>query len=76
MPVRHGHLAGEDGGATLIAVVADLEKVTAFMVFQGRHGEVVQYEHVHASKLQQELADGAVGSCRDQVTKQFRHPFM
>ena len=76
VPVRHRHLAGEDGGAALIAVVTDLEKVAAFLVFQRGHGEIVQYQHVDARKLQQKLADTAVGARHDQVTKQFRHPFV
>ena len=45
----------------MVTIVTNLEEVAAFMIFQRRHGEVIQHQHVHACKLQQELADTADG---------------
>src|SRR5687768_1887016 len=61
MPVRNGQLTGEDGRASLVTIITDLEKVATFVIFQRRHGEVVEYQHIDARQLQQELADAAVG---------------
>ena len=46
VPVRNRHLTGENGRTALVTVVADLEEIAAFTIFQRRHGEVIQYKHV------------------------------
>jgi hypothetical protein len=38
--LSHRHLRGQDQGAALVAVIADLQEVAALGIFQWRHGEV------------------------------------
>ena len=76
VPVRNRHLTGENGGTTLVTVIADLEEIAAFSVLQRRHGEVIQYEHVDARKLHQQLADAAVGPGYRQFAKELGHCFV
>ena len=61
VPVRNRHLTGENGGTTLVTVIADLEEIPAFLSFSGAVAKVIQYKHVDARKLHQQLADAAVG---------------
>ena len=63
-------------GAALVAVVADLQEVAAFGVFQGSHGEVVQQQAIDAGEPDQESADAAIGVRRGQFAKQFRGQFV
>jgi len=50
VPVGHGELAGEDGGAQRVAVFADLQKVSPLGVVHGGHGEVVDEQDLHLSQ--------------------------
>jgi hypothetical protein len=60
------------GRPALVAVITDLQEVAPFLFFQWGHGKIVQYQHVDARKLQQILAEAAVGTRHGQVAKQFR----
>ena len=46
MPVGHRRLRGQNSGTGLIAVVADLQKISAFGVAQRRHGPVVDDQQI------------------------------
>ena len=71
VPVGHRHLRSENHRATLIAIVADLEKVAAFLVFQCSHREVVDQKHVDLGQAEQHAAHAAVGMSDRQLAKQF-----
>jgi len=72
--VSHGHLRSENHRAALIAIVADLEKVAAFTVFQCRHSEVIDQQHVDLGQAEQHAADAAVGM-GDGLTRETAHCF-
>jgi hypothetical protein len=44
----------------LIAVVTDLEKVTALTVLQGRHGKVIEQQHIDLRQPEQHPAHAAI----------------
>jgi hypothetical protein len=44
MPVRNGQLAGKDRGASLVAIITDLEKVATLMIFERHYGKVVEHQ--------------------------------
>ena len=48
MPVLEGKLAGDESGAASVAVVEDLEEVTALSVVEGHHPEVIEDEELGA----------------------------
>lgn len=56
MPVRRGHLAGDDRRARAIPILQELQEVAAFGLLEGCHAEVVQDEDVHADALREEAA--------------------
>lgn len=76
VPVRNRHLTGEDRRTALVTVVADLEEIAAFTIFQRRHSEVIQYQNVDTRKLHQQLADASVGACHRQFAKELGHSFV
>ena len=46
MPVIDGELAGDEGRATAVAVVEDLEELTALRVVEGHHAKVIEGEEL------------------------------
>jgi len=62
LPVGDGQLEGEQGGAGLVAGVADLEEVTPLGVAHRRHREVVDDEPIDAAELIEQLGVAAVGA--------------
>ena len=75
VPVRHRQLTSENGRAALLAIIADLQKIATLLIFQGRHREIIQHQHVDAGQLQQQLADTAVGACYRQAPETVRPIF-
>ena len=48
VPVIHGNLAGDDGGATLMPVVDDLEEIAALVAGERSYSPVVEDEKFDA----------------------------
>ena len=54
VPVLHWHLAGDNGRTALVTVIADLQKIASFLFFHGRHGEIVDDQHIDVGQAPQE----------------------
>src|ERR1700723_1033622 len=76
MPVRDRQLRSNDDGSALVTVVADLQKVPAFAVFQRSHGEVVENKHVDAGELYQQPSDAAIYVRHGEFAEQLRGSFV
>jgi hypothetical protein len=74
VPVREGHLAGQDGRANRIAVITDFQKVPAFAVGQWSHGPIIDNQDVDACKTIQQFAEAAVGASNSQIPEKTRRP--
>ena len=46
VPLGHGELRGQDGGAGLIAFLADFPEVAPFGFLQGGHGPVINDQNI------------------------------
>ena len=60
MPVFDGQLAGDEGGATTVAVVEDFEEITALDVVEGHHTEVVESEEMSTEQAVEKLGVGSI----------------
>ncbi len=60
MPVFDGQLAGDEGRATTVAVLEDLEKISALDVVEGHHSEVVEREELSTEQAVEQLGVGSV----------------
>ena len=60
MPVFDGQLAGDEGRATTVAVLEDLEKISALGVVEVDHSEVVESEELSAEQTVEKLGVGSV----------------
>ena len=72
MPIGNGDLAGQDGGASVVTILADLEEVTTLALSQGRHGEVVDDEDIDTGQLCQPFVQGTVGASHGEFSKELR----
>ena len=60
VPVFDGQLAGDKGRATAVAVLEDLEKISALGVVEGHHAEVVEREESSTEQAVEKLGIGSV----------------
>ena len=51
VPVLHWHLRSQNRGAALIPVVADFQKIAALGIFERRHAEVIEHQHIDFREL-------------------------
>src|ERR1035437_7312843 len=70
VPTRHRQLGSEDGGASLVAILADLPDFAALVFIQRRHGPVINHQNVDATKSCQEVTQASIGPCQGQFTQQ------
>ena len=71
VPISNGDLAGQDGGASVVTILADLEEVTTFALSQGRHGEVIDDEDLDAGQFGQEFVQSPVGASHGEFAKEY-----
>jgi hypothetical protein len=62
VPARDRQLRSEDGGASLVAILADLPNFATLAFIQRSHGPVIDNQNIDASQSCQEVAQAAVGS--------------
>ncbi len=60
VPVFDGQLAGDEGRATPVAVLEDLEKISALSVVEGHHAEVVESEELSTEQAVEQLGVGSI----------------
>jgi hypothetical protein len=70
VPAIHGQLAGDDGGASLVAILDDLEQVAALLVVELLGSPVVEDEQVGPGEAAQHLGVAAVTACQGERGKQ------
>ena len=56
VPVLDGQLAGDEGGASAVAVFEDLEEITALGVGEWSEAEVIEDEELGLGQAVEELA--------------------
>lgn len=76
VPVGERQLRSQDHRSALIAVIAKLQEVTPFTVFQGSHGEVVQDQDVDARELGELATEASVDMRDGEVAEQLSGPFV
>ena len=69
VPPRDRQLRGQDRGAHLVAILADLPEVAALRFRQRCHGPVVDHQNVDAGKPGQQTAQAAIGARHRQVAE-------
>jgi hypothetical protein len=74
VPLGRGKLARDDGGAATIAVLEDLEQVTALLILGRGQAPVVDEEDVHPRESAEEPAVGAVGARQAEIIEQAGGP--
>ncbi len=63
VPSADRHLAGDDDGAHLVAIIDDLQQITALVGVRGFRPPIVQDQQVHLHhRLGHDLAEGHSGS--------------
>ena len=72
VPIGNGDLAGQDGGASVVTILADLEEVTTFALSQGRHGEVIDDEDIDTGQFCQAFVQSPVGASYGEFAKEYR----
>jgi hypothetical protein len=70
MPVFEWELAGEEGGASAVAVFEDLEEVAALGVGEGGEAEVIEDEELGPGQAVEELGVGAVRAGQGQFSEE------
>ena len=66
VPARNRQLGSEDGGASLVAILADLPDFASLGFIQRGHGPVIDDQNIDAAQTCQEVAQTAIGSCQGQ----------
>jgi hypothetical protein len=69
MPLLHGQLAGQDRGASVIAVIADLQEIAAFLLVQRCHGKIIHHQHIDAGDSFQCAAQASIRTRDHQLTE-------
>jgi hypothetical protein len=72
VPLLDGELAGDDGGARAVAIVHDLEQVTALGFTDRDQAEVVEDEDVGAGDSAEQTRIGAVGLSERELIEEMR----
>ena len=72
VPIGNGDLAGQDGGASVVTILADLEEVTTFALSQGRHGEVIDDEDIDTGQFCQAFVQSPVGASYGEFSKEYK----
>jgi hypothetical protein len=67
VPARDRQLRGQDRGADLVTIFADLPEVAALWLQQWSHRPIVDYQNVNASEPGQQIPQAAVGALRGLV---------
>ena len=71
VPVSQGNLAGEDGGAGRVAVVADLQEVPAFAVGQWSHRPIIDDKNVDPGEPVEDFGEAAIDTRESKIAQQF-----
>jgi hypothetical protein len=71
MPALHRQLAGEDCRTTAVAVLADLQKITAFRSDNGVMTKSSNHQHIGPRDRRQQAAETAIGTGHGQVRNSF-----
>jgi hypothetical protein len=72
VPFLDRELAGEDGGVVAVAILHDLEQVTALGLGDGDESPVVDDEHVSACEAGEQAGVAAVGAGEGELVEQPR----
>lgn len=70
VPLIDRELAGDDGGATAVAVLEDLQEVVAGRGVERLEAPVVEDEEIDAAKRAQQAGVAAVAACQSEVGEQ------
>src|ERR1019366_1445561 len=70
VPARDRQLGSKDGGASLIAIFADLLDFAALGFIQRRHGPVINDQNIDAAQSSPEVTQASIGPCQGQFTQQ------
>src|SRR5450755_141010 len=70
VPARDWQLGSEDGGTSLVAILADLPDFAALVFIQRRHGPVINDQNIDAAQSCQEVTQASIGPCQGQFTQQ------
>jgi hypothetical protein len=76
MPMNKWQLRGQDHRPALIPVIAKLQEIASFAIFQGSHGEVVEDQDVNARELSELAAKAPVDMRDSEVSEQLSGPFV
>jgi hypothetical protein len=71
VPALDGDLAGQDGRAQLVAIVANFQKVAALGFCQRRVDPIVNHQYIDLGQASQKAAQAAVGTGQSQIAEQF-----
>ena len=74
VPVLDGELAGDEGRATAVAVIEDLEEISALGVVEGHHAEVVESEELGTQQAVEKLGIGTVCLGESEVVEEPGEP--
>ena len=69
VPLLHRQLAGQDRGAPVVAVIADLQEIAPFLLIHRRHGEIIHYQNIDVGDDVQYAAQASIGTRHHQVAK-------
>src|SRR5262249_32728476 len=70
MPLGGRQLTCDDGGASAIAILEDLEEVPPFLILERGEAPIVEDEDVGARELSEHAEVGAVGAGQREVVKE------
>ena len=72
VPVVNGHLAGEQGSTSTVAIIEDLQKIMACQVVEGGEAPVVEEEEMGSCEALQEPNSGSIAPGEPQFIQQPR----
>jgi len=67
VPARDRQLGSENGGASLIAILADFPYFAPLGFIQRSHGPVIDDQDINASESCEEVAEATIGAGQGQV---------
>ena len=74
VPLGRRQLAGDDGRAIAVAVLEDLEEVSALRVRERRQAPIVKQQDVHAREFAEHPDVGPIGPREGEVVKEADGP--
>lgn len=70
VPVIHGELTGDNGGAVAVALLDDLQEVSSLNVGHGSHTEIVKHKDVGFGELLHEASITAIAFSQSHLVKE------